>query len=771
MSSIGSSQRSNRAGEERCSSSASPVALDDSYSVSWNWTLQIAAPGVLGNDSDPNEDALTAVLVSGPSSGTLQLNSDGSFTFTPATNFSGSDSFTYCAFDGTDPSNVATVTIDIAANHVPEADPQSISLDEDASAAIMLSGSDVDGDPLTYEVVSQPLHGILGGTAPNLVYTPEANYFGADSFTFLASDGTDDSPPATVSLTTVPVNDPPTADNQSLTTDEDTALAITLTGSDIESDPLTFQIVNGPSHGSLSGTAPNLVYTPESDYYGSDSFAFVARDGAANSLPATISLIVNPVNDAPVAVDDSASTPQDTPVLISLLENDSDVDGPSLSIQSLSTPAHGTLVNHGNGTVTYTPVAGYIGLDTFTYVVTDGEYSDSATVTVDVQASQVTLTFSNNSPTTIRDWSTTTSTISVPTAMEILDVNVQLDISHRRDQDLDIYLRSPDGTRVELFTDVGGNGDHFAGTVLDDQASVSITAGSAPFSGTYRPEGSLAAFSGQNAVGTWTLEITDDRFFYSGTLDSWSLIVHRRTDGAIGRDSRRCPGPNNTAVLDQATAQQAVAQALSSWSAYTNVDPLPQINVYVSDLPAGYLGLAWGHSLTLDVSANGAGWFVDSTPWTHSEFVGGQTAANQQMDLLTVVSHEIGHLLGNVHSNDAGDLMAATLPLGTRRLPGDIALTTQGSPRSIVDLPLLPEMRLNGTQTNLVDHTIKLSNLSDESSADDGLWPLPSMPADDGFRPSVSSEALQAQILHSIADEEAGLLSEDLLDLIAAGQE
>ncbi len=106
--------------------------LGDSYTVSWNRTLQIAAPGVLGNDSDPNEDALTAVLVSGPSSGTLQLNSDGSFTFTPATNFSGSDSFTYCAFDGSDPSNVATVTIDIAANHVPEADPQSVSLDEDA---------------------------------------------------------------------------------------------------------------------------------------------------------------------------------------------------------------------------------------------------------------------------------------------------------------------------------------------------------------------------------------------------------------------------------------------------------------------------------------------------------------------------------------------------------------------------------------------------------------------------------------------------------------
>ncbi len=313
---------------------------------------------------------------------------------------------------------MATVTIDIAANHVPEADSQAVSLNEDTPQAITLTGSDVDLDPLTFQIVRQPQHGTLSGTAPNLVYTPVANYYGSDSFAFIVNDGTDNSPEATVSITVNPVNDAPVANNQSLTTDEDTPLGITLSGSDIELDPLTFQIVNGPSHGTLSGTAPNLVYTPSSNYNGSDSFTFVAHDGVANSLPATISLVVNPVNDAPVAVDDAASTPQDTPVLISLLENDSDVDGPALSIQSLSTPAHGTLVNHGDGTVTYTPAAGYIGPDTFNYVVTDGEFSDSATVTVDVQASQVTLTFSNNSQTTIRDWSTTTSTISVPTAMD-----------------------------------------------------------------------------------------------------------------------------------------------------------------------------------------------------------------------------------------------------------------------------------------------------------------------------------------------------------------
>ncbi len=184
--------------------------------------------------------------------------------------------------------------------------------------------------------------------------------------------------------------------------------------------------------------------------------------------------------------------------------------------------------------------------------------------------------------------------------------------------------------------------------------------------------------------------------------------------------------------------------------------------MYVSDLPAGYLGLAWGQSLTLDVNANGAGWFVDSTPWDHSEFVGLQAAAGQQMDLLTVVSHEIGHLLGAVHSDNGSDLMAATLPVGTRRLPGV---------GSVVGSPLVPEMRLDVTQPDLVDHTIRLRNLSGDSRVDNSLWLLPSMPADYADRPPMSFEALQAAVLKTIADEETELLSDDLLDLIAVGQQ
>jgi hypothetical protein len=102
-----------------------------------------------------------------------------------------------------------------------------------------------------------------------------------------------------LSVSVAMVNQPPTATPQDKTTNEDTSVGITLTGNDPDNDSLTFQVVTGPSHGSLSGTAPNLTYTPTSNYHGSDSFTFTVNDGTATSAPATVDITVNPVNDAP----------------------------------------------------------------------------------------------------------------------------------------------------------------------------------------------------------------------------------------------------------------------------------------------------------------------------------------------------------------------------------------------------------------------------------------------------------------------------------------
>ncbi len=187
----------------------------------------------------------------------------------------------------------------LVVNHAPVATSQTVSLDEDSSIPITLAATDADGDPLTVTLLTQTSHGQLSGVAPSLIYAPNKNYFGPDSFTFRVNDGLASSPPATVSIDVRPVNDPPVAHAQTVTVNEDTPLAIMLTASDVEGDVLTYSIVSPPTHGSFSGTAPNLTYLATTNYSGPDDFTFKVNDGLLDSAPATISLNVLPVNDAP----------------------------------------------------------------------------------------------------------------------------------------------------------------------------------------------------------------------------------------------------------------------------------------------------------------------------------------------------------------------------------------------------------------------------------------------------------------------------------------
>jgi acid phosphatase type 7 len=185
-------------------------------------------------------------------------------------------------------------------------------------------------------------------------------------------------------LTPPEPNDPPVADSQSVITDEDTPVSITLTGSDPENDPLSYAITSLPANGTLSGTAPSLTYTPAADFYGSDSFTFRVSDGVSSSAPATVSITVNPVNDPPIANADSAATLQGVAVTIDVLSNDTDVDGDVLTVIAVSPGTSGSVTINPDHTVTYQPNSAFTGVDTFTYTVSDGALTAEGTVTVTV---------------------------------------------------------------------------------------------------------------------------------------------------------------------------------------------------------------------------------------------------------------------------------------------------------------------------------------------------------------------------------------------------
>lgn len=181
-------------------------------------------------------------------------------------------------------------------NQTPVAYDGEATTDEDNAIGVTLQATDADNDALTYSIVANPTKGTLSGTAPNLTYTPNANANGNDSFTFRANDGQANSNTATISITINAVNDAPVANNQNVITTANTAIAITLTASDVDHATLTYSIVTNPVNGTLSGTPPALTYTPNANYTGSDNFTFKANDGQDDSNIATVAITINPAN-------------------------------------------------------------------------------------------------------------------------------------------------------------------------------------------------------------------------------------------------------------------------------------------------------------------------------------------------------------------------------------------------------------------------------------------------------------------------------------------
>ncbi|MGA1871875.1 MAG: Ig-like domain-containing protein [bacterium] len=196
----------------------------------------------------------------------------------------------------TDNEGCSDSTHDESENSAPVAHYQVVTTNEDEIKEILLFASDPDDDLLTYEIITYPAHGVVEGIPPLLSYIPEHNYFGTDTIQFIAYDGTSESGLTPLVIIVNPVNDMPIAHYQSVSTYTYRAVGITLIATDIDNNELTFQIVTFPIHGFLSGTPPYLIYTPEINYTGVDSFEFKAHDGALESNVATVIITVNSVS-------------------------------------------------------------------------------------------------------------------------------------------------------------------------------------------------------------------------------------------------------------------------------------------------------------------------------------------------------------------------------------------------------------------------------------------------------------------------------------------
>jgi parallel beta-helix repeat protein len=262
----------------------------------------------------------------------------------------------------------------------------SLTTNEDTAGTLTLNATDPDvGDTLTWSIATPAGNGTAAvsanptGTSQIITYTPSADINGSDSFVVQIADGNGGFDTITIDVTVNPVNDTPTATGQTLTTAEDTALPITLAGADIDNDPLTFAVATQPANGTLSGAAPNLIYTPNGNFNGTDSFTFTANDGNATSDPATVTITVGVANDPPVITEGasaSLSTNENTAGTLTL--NATDPDPRDTLTWSIATPAgNGTAAVSATPTgnsqvITYTPSANFSGSDSFVVQVSDG---------------------------------------------------------------------------------------------------------------------------------------------------------------------------------------------------------------------------------------------------------------------------------------------------------------------------------------------------------------------------------------------------------------
>ncbi|GAO30213.1 hypothetical protein JCM15548_12470 [Geofilum rubicundum JCM 15548] len=476
----------------------SPIANDDTAETDEDEAVQI---DILSNDDDTDIDPTTVEIIVKPKYGTANYLGNGMVEYMPDQDFNGTDFFTYTVTDRTNlTSNEARVDITIhPVDDAPVATDGLYSTRENQPVVIPMSErvSDADNniDWNSIAIVAQPANGQVttGPGTGEVSYTPDNHFFGTDEFQFTLSDLT--SLTSNVATISIQVSDQaPTAADDVASTNEDEAVIIHVLDNDTDPqndiNTASVAISQAPQNGSASPNEDGTVtYTPNPDYFGEDSFFYKVCDDIDYCDEARVTITIDPVNDAPVAVDDEVTLPEDTSVLIRALNNDFDVDNANgeLTLTIVTQPLNGAaqLVSEPIG-IQYTPNENYFGTDQIIYRITDPDgLWDEATI-------NLSITWVNDTPLSANDQY---GPISLAGAtLDVLandsDPDDNLDPSS-----LSIYeapkngtaTPNPDGTIYYLPNEDFFGNDSFLYQICDEegacaqaQVSLSVIAGNGP---------------------------------------------------------------------------------------------------------------------------------------------------------------------------------------------------------------------------------------------------------------------------------------------------
>lgn len=354
-----------------------PIANNDNITTNEDIA---ACTNILTNDSDLDGDAIVISSITNPKSGTIFLN-NGVLCYTPNPNFNGKDTITYILCENVNNGLCDTAKVFILVNSVEDSpiandDIAITNEDKQICVNVLNNDNDVDGDPIVLSgTIGGPKHGTVSIVGNQVCYIPNSNYNGLDTVKVIVCDIKGKCDTSLLTITVLPINDAPLANNDNITTNEDTQVCVNVLVNDTDVDGPNLGVSNvfGTNNGIIFIQGNQVCYNPFLNFNGKDTITYVICDNGNPNLcdTAKIFVTVNPVNDKPIALDDIVNGEIGLPATFNILNNDSDPDGNPLNITIIDQPNNGTIEVVANGQTIYTPNTGFNGMDTFVYQICD----------------------------------------------------------------------------------------------------------------------------------------------------------------------------------------------------------------------------------------------------------------------------------------------------------------------------------------------------------------------------------------------------------------